>query len=109
MESEDQDAFLDLLSSHGGDSDYYTVDSFNNFSKKFNNSKLSVITFNVRSFHKHCDEFIGFLNCINLKFDVIILTETWLSDLNKDVANIVGYDVVHSIRTKKQCGGVSFL
>ena len=107
MESEDQDAFLDLLSSHGGDSDYYTVDSFNNFSKKFNNSKLSVITFNVRSFHKHCDEFIGFLNCINLKFDVIILTETWLSDLNKDIANIDGYNVVHSIRTKKQGGGVS--
>ena len=107
MDAEDQNAFFDLLSSHGGDCKYYSIDSFNDTFTNHPNSGLSVISFNIRSFHKNCDEFIGFLKNLKFSFDIIILTETWLSDANTNLCYLDGYDVVHSVRKAKAGGGVS--
>ena len=105
--SEAEDAFFELLNSQGGDCKYYDIDSFNNKFAKTNNSKFSVISFNIRSFYKNSDEFIGFLSNLKFKFHIIILTETWLSDKNIELCNISGYTGIHCVRKNKQGGGVS--
>ena len=105
--SEAEDAFFELLNSQGGDCKYYDIDYFNNKFAKTNNSKLSVISFNIRSFYKNSDEFIGFLSNLKFKFHIIILTETWLSDKNIELCNISGYTGIHCVRKNKQGGGVS--
>ena len=46
------DAFFDLLGSHGGDCKYFTIDSFNDSFSRDLVSKLSIISFNIRSFQK---------------------------------------------------------
>ena len=47
MEDEDPNEFFDMLSAHGGDSRYYTIDSFNDRFSYDANQKLSIISFNI--------------------------------------------------------------
>ena len=90
-------AFFNMLGSGSEDCRYYTLDSFNDKFTGNSTLKLSVITFNIRSFSRNFNEFIGFLNNLNIKFYIIILTETWLSETSIDFCNINGYKSVHSV------------
>ncbi len=45
-----------------------------------NKTFFSLYHQNVRSFNKHHDELNEFLDCLNVDFSVIALTETWISD-----------------------------
>ena len=65
------------------------------------------MNYNIRSFFRHIDDFICILSSCNYDPDLIVLTETWLTDTNVDHANIEGYSVVHSIRQNANSGGVS--
>ena len=100
-------AFFNMLGSGSEDCRYYTIDSFNDKFTGNSTLKLSIITINIRSFRRNCDEFIWFLNNLNIKFDIIILTETWLYETNTDLCNINGYKSVHSMRQERMGGGVS--
>ena len=78
-------------------SDYYTIDNFNSkFSKSC--ADFHKVNANIRSFTK---------NIYNLLNYAIILTETWLNDDNKDLANIPGYIGFHTIWLNKRSGRVS--
>ena len=66
---------------------------------------ISSISFNVRSMKCNGDNFIAFLANINLKFDVICLTETWFDD-NFNVGNYFpDYTGFHSYRQSGIRGG----
>ena len=59
---------------------YYSIDSFKTLKQQFPYNGLSVLCFNIRSFSKNSDEFLGYLSNCEHDFDIIILTETWAKD-----------------------------
>ena len=86
---------------------YYTVDTFQQSLSDNIKQTLSVLSFNIRSFNKNSDEFLGFLDSINHDFDILILTETWGKDDTQSLCNIPGYIATHNHREGKRGGGVS--
>ena len=68
---------------------------------------ISIICFNIRSFNKNIDEFLGFLTNCNHSFDIIILTETWARDETQSLCHISGFNSTHNFRPEKRGGGVS--
>lgn len=69
------------------------------------NSQFKILTFNIRSIQKNFNEFTVTLSRLKLTFDVIVLTECWLTE-EIYIPVINGY---HSHRTKKfinKSGGV---
>ena len=73
----------------------------------FNTSNLSIIHFNARSLIKNFDDIKYYLLSSNSKYDVIIISETWFKINNKDLYQLNGYKVAHTIRNIKRGGGVS--
>lgn len=86
---------------------YCSIDSFKTLKQQFSSNGLSVICFNIRSFSRNGDEFIGYLSNLEHDFDVIILTETWAKDDTQTLINIPGYTSTHNIRENRRGGGVS--
>lgn len=67
---------------------------------------LNVISLNIRSLPKYAGELVCFLNTLNSKFDVIILTEIGAKNISV-VENILpGYTLFHVTPCKNKCGGV---
>ena len=58
-------------------------------------------------FFKCVDQFIFLLSTTNYTSEVIILTETWLTQNNKDNAFKQGFDPKHVVRENSLSGGVS--
>ena len=57
---------------------YYDINNFNiNYT---NDNKLSLFQMNIRSLSDHFREIVTYLDCLNTKFKIIALTETWLKD-----------------------------
>ena len=54
-----------------------SIDSYNsNVTKR---GYISIFLFNICSFNKHINLLTEYLSCITNKFNIIILTETWLT------------------------------
>ena len=49
-----------------------------------------------------------YLNSLNYKFDVIAITETWLSDNDEEYYSMPGYKLLTANRVDKQGGGVCY-
>ena len=83
--------------------------NFDTFISKFasQNSDLAVLSFNVRSYFKNFDEFYFMLSQSKLKFDIIVLTETWCSSNDVQLCHVEGYRGYHCFRKDKCGGGVS--
>ena len=60
--------------------DYYNVESFIDHMRKFKTKSLNVLTYNIRSCRKNFASFASFLSLFTVKFTILILCETWLSD-----------------------------
>ena len=45
-----------------------------------NDNKLSLFLLNIRRLPDHFREMVTYLQCLNTKFKIIALTETWLKD-----------------------------
>ena len=86
---------------------YYTCDTFKQSLSDNVKQSISIISFNIRSFNKNSDEFLGFLANTDHDFDIIILTETWGKDETQSLINIPGYIATHNYRDSKRGGGVS--
>ena len=93
------------------DSKYYSLDSLKGIIQStFSNlPKLSYCHLNIRSLPAHIVEFDALLSTLDIKFDVIALTETWLNSQNADLYNLEGYDYVHKYRQGRVGGGASIL
>ena len=78
-------------------SNYHHEDSFNHsLLKVFQNSDLfSLIHLDIRSFPANLSKLIQYTSNLNVNFDIIGLSETWLTVTNKDIYNLDGYNHVH--------------
>ena len=100
----DEHYFLsgDNLSLDRSCSDYLTVSDFND--SMDGSKKYSIFNYNVRSFRKNFESFMGIFSPGNFP-DVVVFTETWFEP---DTAQgIPGYQAYHSIRVGSRSGGVS--
>ena len=52
---------------------------------------LTLIHLNIRSIKANGDNFVSYLENINLKFDVICLSETWINDNDFSEDFLPGY------------------
>ncbi len=88
--------------------EYYLPNDFEqqiNRAKLINN-KLSFMHLNIRSIVNKFDSFKQLINSLNIPFQVIGLTETWLNDNNDDLFELENYDFVNVNRYSKNGGGV---
>lgn len=89
---------------------YNQCNYYNSNSSIFNITNVdtfSLIHFNARSLVKNMNNISDYLQCIKFKFDIIIISETWLNKFNENLYNINNYNVAHTTRTNKRGGGVS--
>ena len=106
------DADTNLLNSlfpnlnSNNESNYYDSNKFN--AQNFNNvNNFSIINLNIRSITANIDGFNAFINTLNVKFDIITFTESWLNNSTKNLINIDGYYSLHSLRPVNRGGGIS--
>ena len=79
---------------------YYDLNSINNYIDTNTPKSINIIHINIRSARKNLEEFLINHERTRTKFQVIILTETWLNC--QEVFNeIPGYNSFHSLRPKK--------
>lgn len=69
-------------------------------------NSFKVICFNMRSVNGKLDLLLSTLISTNTKFSLIVLTETWLNNVN-DFEGIPGYNAHHCVREGRVGGGVS--
>ena len=62
------------------------------------NQGISIIHINARSVIKHFDDIIFLLDECKFKFNVIVITETWFQEINKDIYTIDKYNSIHVVR-----------
>ena len=88
---------------------YYNEDTFNVKRKQCvdSDNNFSLIHLNVRSAPKNLSEFELYLNQLDLRFNVIGLSETWFNDSTVNLYNLPGYSASHVYRKQKRGGGVS--
>ena len=79
-----------------GDSLYY---SFNNLSDVIDDTKITFVNFNVRSFKENLESFRASLVAASINPDVLVLTESWLND----PVEIEGYNSFHLIEEEWWC------
>ena len=81
---------------------YISVDSFQGIKQTFSDTGLSLLSFNIRSFSKNSEEFLGYISNCKHSFDVIVLTETWAKDETHYSFQIPGYNSLHNFRIKEE-------
>ena len=85
------------------DNNYLTIDDFNaDFTSEHD---FFIFHQNIRSFDRNFDELSAFFTNLDPDIDVLILTETWFSDIS--VVDLDGYRGFHSFRSGVRGGGVS--
>ena len=81
---------------------YYTEQEYR---KCCLNGNLSIFHQNVRSFCQNFDQLSVFLRELGKPIDIIVLTETWFSDVS--CSDILGYTAYHTYRVSRAGGEVS--
>ena len=91
------------------DSLYYSNDEFNfNFAQKgHESSNFSIISFNIRSMSANFDKLKCCISSLHYKFDIISVSETWMSDNDGTYLSIDGYNSIYISRDQKIGGGVA--
>ena len=89
-------------------SKYYDEQSFNDkFDQYKNMSQLTMFHSNIRSLPCNARQLELLLSHLQIEFDFIGITETWLTNNNNDIYNINNYNHVYKTRETKRGGGVS--
>jgi hypothetical protein len=87
---------------------YYTIDEINRLnSKNDREKKFKMFHLNIRSMAKNYTMFQNTLAITDTKYDVIILSETWLKPYNVDIYKLEGYTHEFITRKDKAGGGLS--
>ena len=66
---------------------------------------LRVLHLNIRSLSSNMEDLCATLSIIKYRFNVIAITESWLSDHNEPLYSIPGYRAYHSLRPAGVRGG----
>ena len=62
---------------------------------------------NIRSIPSNLTKLVQYLSNLNVNFDIIGISETWLNETYKDSFNLNGYNYVPLVRQDRIHGGVS--
>ena len=85
---------------------YYSSDRFNSVFSSGSMNDLSIIHLNIRSLGANGDILNAYLSLLKLNFDIVCLTETWVSD--SEILDVFqNYNGFHSIRQNRRGGGSS--
>ena len=95
------------LQNYGENCHYYVEDSFNAKVKETNIIPVSLFHLNVRSLQKHFDDVEYYITNLQITFDIIAMSETWLTNSNCELFNLSGYTHVYQCRNDRIGGGVS--
>ena len=68
--------------------------------------RFVIICANVRSCNSNFDSLINLLESRKISFDILMLTETWLTDQSKSLYELDGYKNVSIYRINKRGGGL---
>lgn len=68
---------------------------------------FSAFHLNIRSLTSNYDKFIHYLSLFNHKFSVLALSETWLTEITREMFKVPKYNAVHHVRGNRPGGGVS--
>ena len=71
------------------------------------NSNKSIIHFNARSLITNFNSITNYLYSLHHKFDIIVISETWLNEYNKDLYFILDYNNIHITRNHKRGGDLN--
>ena len=69
------------------------------------NKQIWLLNYNIRSFHRNSDEFLGIIDKLEFKPDIYCLTETWFNQ--NSCEDIKNYKSFHMYRNQKTGGGIS--
>ncbi|KAL4719734.1 hypothetical protein ACJJTC_018939 [Scirpophaga incertulas] len=70
-----------------------------------NSASIKVLTFNIRSIQRNFNDFSLMLSRLNIEFDVLILTECWLTEFCI-IPEIRGYNAYRTKNSINKCSGV---
>ena len=84
---------------------YYTDEEFNSKFPHNNKNDLNIFHINLRSLNKNGDELIIFLRNLKKDFDIICISETWVTGLPVVDDIFPSYTSFHSYRQSKNGGG----
>ena len=106
------DIALDIINQTQGHADfnqlckYYDINAYNKLLYKTSNC-FTIMHLNTRSITNKLDTITALLHTLHKRPSVIVVTETWLNDLNCNLFNIPGYTPYHLVSIMRAHGGVS--
>ena len=104
---ENIDPDINLLTSNiQTDCNYFDELSFNQTLDN-NVYNLSLFHVNVRSIPRNFDSLTSYLECLNCKFSILGLTETWHNENTVDHYEMSNFSSIHNYRSNCRGGGVS--
>ena len=87
--------------------DYYIEDKFNEMlrNESYCDEYFSLLHLNIRSLQCNLNNLSILVSCLDIKFSLIGVSETWLNDYSHSV-DIDGFNFIHKHRPNRPCGGV---
>ena len=73
--------------------------------ENYSDAGFSFLQLNIRSLPHNLVKLTDYLSCLNIKFSVIGISETWLNDSSHSV-DISGFKFLHKYRQNRTGGGV---
>ena len=92
------------------DCSYYTCEELNNrcvLSSYKNNNSLSVFHMNIRSLNANHEGLCELINCIDVEFDVIVVTEIWSYNIELYSGIFCDYNFHYVLPSHSKVGGVA--
>ena len=87
-------------------SQYFDEEGFNSLC--IDDKDLRILHLNIRSLCSCMKDLCALLTSLKVKFDIICITESWLSDHTEPLYSLPGYNAYHSLRpVGKRGGGIS--
>ncbi len=70
------------------------------------NSNVQILHVNIRSLPYNYNEFLSFIQRQEIGYNIILLTETWLTDADDQLYPIPGYSHLSINRLNRKGGGI---
>ena len=85
---------------------YFTETEFNGVCKKLTNVEISAFHVNIHSLNSNHRSLQMYLACLDHKFDVIVLSEIWATNIDAYSNMLPGYTFYYELPMKSSVGGV---
>ena len=102
----DDNFYNDIMTHSSSLCKYYLQDDFNKEILNYSKDAFSLCHLNVRSLQQNFSTMETFLENLKIKFTILGVTETWLTDINSNLYNLQNYSFIEKHRTNRSGGGV---